>query len=80
MSRGKSTSQKAYPDLGSDASSVWNFFVCFTDVILRGNRWWSRVAKCPLFSQASTALARLLVGIQSSMTGVVIIKFQPCSP
>ena len=24
-----------YPDLGSDASSVWNFSACFSDVIWR---------------------------------------------
>ena len=29
------TSQKHYPDLGSDASSVWNFCACFSDVIWR---------------------------------------------
>ena len=30
------------PDLGSDASSVWNFCGRFSDVISRGNRWWRR--------------------------------------
>ena len=28
-----------YPDLGSDASSVCNFYACFSDVISRGNQW-----------------------------------------
>ena len=37
-----STNQKHYPDLGSDASSVWNFCTCFLDVISRGNWWWRR--------------------------------------
>ena len=37
-----STNQKHYPDLSSDASSVWNFCACFSDVISRGNRWWRR--------------------------------------
>ena len=27
--------------LGSDTSSVWNFCVCSSDVILHGNQWWS---------------------------------------
>ena len=38
--RGKfdSTNQKRYPDLGSDASSVWNFCARFSDVILRVNQ------------------------------------------
>ena len=29
-----------YPDLGSDTSSVWNFFSRLPGVILRGNQWW----------------------------------------
>ena len=33
------TNQKHYPDLGSDASSVWNSCPCFTDVIWRENQW-----------------------------------------
>ena len=36
------TNQKHYPDLDSDASSVWNFCACFSDVIWRGNHWWRR--------------------------------------
>ena len=28
-----------YHDLGSDASSVWNFCACFSDVISRENQW-----------------------------------------
>jgi len=31
-----STNQKHYQDLGSDASSVWNFCACYSDVVLRG--------------------------------------------
>ena len=34
--------QKHYPDLGSDASWVWNFCVRFSDVISSGNPWWRR--------------------------------------
>ena len=30
------------PDLGSDASSVWNFCARFSDVISQGNQWWRR--------------------------------------
>ena len=50
--RGKfdSTIQKHYPDLGSDASSVWIFCARFSDVICRGTS--GSVAKCRLFSQA----------------------------
>ena len=45
-----STNQKHNPDLGNDASSVWNFCAHFSDVIWRetGNS----VAKCRLFFQA----------------------------
>ena len=34
-----STNQKYYPDLGSDASSVWNFCARFSDFIWRVNQW-----------------------------------------
>ena len=34
---GEATNQKHYPDLVSDASSVWNFCARFSDVISRGN-------------------------------------------
>ena len=33
------TNQKHYPDLGSNASSVWNFCARFLDGICRRNRW-----------------------------------------
>jgi len=34
-----STNQKHYLDLGSDASSVWNFCSRYSDVVLRGFKW-----------------------------------------
>ena len=37
-----SANQTYYPDLGSDASWVWNFCVRFLDVISSGNPWWRR--------------------------------------
>ena len=37
-----STNQKHYPDLDTDASSVWNFCVRFSDVFWRGNQWYRR--------------------------------------
>ena len=33
--------QKHYPDLGSDASSVWNVCARFSAVIWRENQWWA---------------------------------------
>ena len=49
--RGKfaSVNQMHYPDLGFDASSVWNFCAGFSDAILQGNSWWHR-EMLPLFS------------------------------
>ena len=35
-----STNQMHQPDLGSDSSSVWNFYARFSDVVSRGNQWW----------------------------------------
>ena len=34
-----STNQTHYPDLGSDTSSVWNFFSRYSVVISRENHW-----------------------------------------
>ena len=45
------TSQKHYPDLGSDTSSVWNFCARFSDVIARETS--GGVVNCGLFSQVS---------------------------
>ena len=33
--------RKHYPDVGSDTSSVWNFFACSSDVIWRENQRFS---------------------------------------
>ena len=49
ISQSGTTNQKQHPDLGSDASSVWNFFTCLSDVFSRGNGtfinvvWWNRL-------------------------------------
>ena len=34
-----STSQKHYPHLGSEVSSVWSVSACFSDIIGWGNQW-----------------------------------------
>ena len=36
------TNQRQNPDLGSDASSLWNFCTRFSDVISRENQLWRR--------------------------------------
>ena len=46
-----STNQKHYPDLRSDASSVWNFCACFSDVVSQENHWCHH--KICLFSQST---------------------------
>ena len=66
-----STNQKHYPDLGSDASSVWNFCTRFSNVISRGNQWWvvSRNVGCflktepksPFFCERKRPILRLRV-------------------
>ena len=48
-----SANQKRYPDLGSDASAVWNFFARFSDVISREVS--GGVVKCRLFSHGSVS-------------------------
>ena len=48
--RGKfaSTNQKHYPYQGTDASSVWNFWALFSDVISQKKQWWRRQMSCLL--------------------------------
>ena len=56
VARGKftSTNQEHYPDLVSDASSVWIFCTRFSDVNSRGNKWGR------LFRQASLMLFKCI--------------------
>jgi len=49
----KQANQKHYPELGSDASSVWNFFGRFLEVINFCGETSGGVVKCCLFSQTS---------------------------
>ena len=43
------TNQKQYQDLGSAASSVWNFCARFSAVISGGNQWWRCEMKAVFF-------------------------------
>ena len=45
--------QKHYPDLGSDTSSVWNFWARSSDVISQENRWklFSQELMAPKYAQ-----------------------------
>ena len=58
--RGKfaSISQKHYPDLGSDFSSVWNFCTFFSDLISRGNQWWHHKILPVLWGQIHAGLQK----------------------
>ena len=44
---------RSLPDLGSDASSVWNFCARFSDLIWPGNQWWRRKMPAVSVSQAN---------------------------
>ena len=57
-----SANQKHFPDLGSDASSVWNLQARFSDVISRGNQWWRR-EKSAVFSSYAQWPAQQALGI-----------------
>ena len=46
------SNQKNYPDLGSDASSVWNFSALVSQTSFRGETS-GGIANCRLFSQAA---------------------------
>ena len=66
-----SANQKHYPDLGSDTSSVRNFYVRFSDVISGGTS--GGVVKCRLFSRAKATahlVIVLVIRIQMSRTGM----------
>ena len=60
-----STNQKHYPDLGSDASSVWNFCARFSDVISRGNQWWRRKVSAVFSGYSEAGRSRPLSALTS---------------
>ena len=49
-----------HPDLGSYASSEWNFCARFSDVIWQGNQWWRRQMSA-VFSGYSQSSERYLL-------------------
>ena len=53
-----SANQKNYPDLGSDASSVWNFCTHLLDFIIHRETS-GDIAKYQLFSQATFQLTKI---------------------
>ena len=57
-----SANQQHFPDLGSDASSVWNLQAPFSNVISRGNQWWRR-EKSAVFSSYAQQPAQQALGI-----------------
>ena len=50
------TNQKHYPDLGSDASSIWNFCARFDSQMSFDGETSGTVDKCRLFSQATSTV------------------------
>ena len=71
-----STNQKHYPGLPSDASSVWNFCACSSDVTFCGETS-SGVAKFWLFSQANIKPARACLGKCSVTLATIIMWPEP---
>jgi len=62
MGRAASTNQKyLIPALGSDTSSVWNFYARFSDVILRENQWWRREMSAVLSGYLNVSTNSLLI-------------------
>ena len=59
--------RKHHPDLGSDASSVWNFCARFSDVF--GRETSGSMPKCRLFSQATTTVQ------VKNLTSILTFKF-----
>ena len=68
-----STNQKHYPDLGKDASSVWNFCTRFSDVISRGNRLW-RLDVSSVFSGYLLLFIKIKTIIKKRDVGVSIVS------
>ena len=56
------TNQKHYTYLGGDASSVWNFCTCSSDIILWGNQW-RRHEMLAVFSGIRTLIIREILEI-----------------
>ena len=54
------TNQKRYLDLGSFTSSVWNFFVCSSEVILARNQWLRHEIWTVFSGQQSTFVQNVL--------------------
>ena len=54
-----------YPDLGTDASSVWNFYARFSDAIWRGNQCWRR--EMTAFSQTLDVCTKFCLSSEKSI-------------
>ena len=67
-----STNQEHYLDMGSDASSVWHLYVCSSDFIFLGNRWWR--VKCWLL-EASCFCSKCIKGPQVNYSVIFLPQF-----
>ena len=67
-----SANQKHYLDMGSDASSVWNLYVCSLDFIFLGNRWWR--VKCWLL-EASCFCSKCINGPKINYSVIFLPQF-----
>ena len=69
------SSQKHYPDLGSEVSSVWNFCARLSDVISWGNQCWRRRE----MSAVSYGLSILESAIPHSYGSIMVLKINASS-
>ena len=70
----RSTTQN-YPDLGSDASSVWNFCARSSDVISRGNQWLRRKTSAVFSGYGSWIFSLFIILCAHRNYNIIIIIF-----
>ena len=70
----RSTTQN-YPDLGSDASSVWNFCTRSSDVISRGNQWLRRKTSAVFSGYGSWIFSLFIILCAHRNYNIIIIIF-----
>ena len=68
-----STNQKHYLDLGSDASSAWNFCARYSDVVLRGFKWRPRETSAVFSGKKRQCHVRIVL-----LFGLQLVKTSRC--
>ena len=70
-----SSNQKHYPDLGSDTSSVWDFYARSSDVISRGNQWLRRKTSAVFSGYGSWIFSLFIILYAHRNYNIIIIIF-----